>query len=365
MPQLITALEEKLAIKIKQLERQITEHAAYTRKKIEKKKREIFFTVFIIAALTGVVIFGAGWLAVALLGTALSIIVVESGLFLSLGLALNADLFYRVYIGIRDLSASEKIKIQNKDYDSLKKELVDIKKLFLLKTALSKKIGAQLDEVIQLSAIKHGSADFIQLGLKKQIEQLKQEKQNHPAYDRRLSDQENWSKLTRWSFISSTVGYFLSFILFGNLLIPLSLPIFPVISMINFILILVLIAPIAINSLLYTSYLLVRNALSAPKIKVENKEYAQLEKVIAKLDKLSQQQDKLDKGIKEKLQESDTSNAPAKGINAKISVEKLIAKDSGDKQSYGPLFTIPGNEESKMAAPSSDISYSDNLQAIR
>jgi hypothetical protein len=342
---------KKLTSKIQQLNSDLKQHPARDRKKADERNRETLLVVLLVITLTGILIFGAGWLAVALLGTALPIIIVESGLFLSVAVGFSSGFLHKAYIGIRDLFASEKIKNQNKDYDSLQKRLVNIKKLLFVETVLSGKIDTQLNEVIQLTAIKQRNPDFLNLSLKDQISQLKEGKQNHPAYERKLKDKKNWFKLIRYAGITSIMAVctsFISILMGGGLsFFPLLIgPVFPAVAMIESMLILILIAPIAVSSLLYGSYLLVRDIFSPPKIKAENKEYAQLEKIIDKLDKLSRQQDALDLIIENQLHEPGTRNATTEVDNKLSDKNQAQITDSG-KMQYSLLFTTSANEANK------------------
>lgn len=341
-------LERKLFNKIKQLKYEIITQPAYPRKKNDVENRKIFDAIFIIAGLAGIIIFGAAWFAVALLGTVLSIFIVETGLLLSLSMCLGGGFFHRIYIGVRDLFSSEKIKNQNKDYDNLKKDLTYLEELFLEKTFLSKEINTQLGYVIQLTFVIQKNTDFLRISLKEQIEQLEQKKKNHPACVRKMKDKANWQKLFRLSNLISFMSvniYFIGFIFIGAPLTSTLLisSIVPVILVAESILILILIMPIVINSLVYAVYLFIRDTLSAHEIKTENKEYDQLEKIIDKLKALSKQQVTLDRFIEGKLQEPDTDSVE-KTQDSLSSENQSSARSlaSNDKhKNYGPLFKVP------------------------
>ncbi len=78
----ITELEKRLVERIRLLKERIKKLPAYPRRKKDEKNRQDFSVIFLFAALMGVMIFGSGWLAVAVSGTILSLAIVELGLFL-------------------------------------------------------------------------------------------------------------------------------------------------------------------------------------------------------------------------------------------------------------------------------------------
>ena len=312
--------EQKILTKqIERLEDEIKKLPAYARRKKDEKNWDTFFTYFLFTALVGIVIFGTGgWMAVALTGALLTLIIVESGLFLSIALGFSAWPLYNAYLWTRDLFCSEKIKNQNKDHDQCQKNLIELKELAAKKNYLSEKINCKLNKAIQCFPSKfftQKNIDFWQLDLNDQIQQLEQKKQTHPAYSRKQKDKENWSNVFSYSAIVSVLGigiYFTGFIMMAG--IPITLlagPIVPVLGIIEAIIALIIVGPIAVSSGLYAVYLLIRDLCSASEIKTENKQYANLEKTIAKLKKLDEQQNQLDASIISKLEiESELPSTP-------------------------------------------------------
>lgn len=332
-------LGKKLANKIKRLEHEINELPAYPRRKKDKKIREIFRIVLIITALMGILTFGAGCFAVTPLGTILSPIILGAGLFLSLAIGLSADLLHRAYVGIRDLFAPEKIKIQNKDYDNGKKSLIELQALLLIKGDLSKKIKKKISLVKDLLIPKQD--------VNTTIKALETIQKNHPTRTRKQKDKENWAKLFRYSHIAALVGigiYFIGFIMLGSLLsasLFLGLVI-PPLFVLFAISISILTAPLIINSVVYAAYLGLRNLFNA-EIRSENKQYHKLGKIIHELEKLSEKQDELDSLIKCKLEKSERNDfALTEGGDTDtkvISFQKQSSEGSVNNNKYSRLFT--------------------------
>lgn len=208
--QTIAEFKKKLAKKIKQLEDEIKTLPAYARRKKDEKNWETFFTITAFIALAGIYIIGiAGWLVVAVTGTLLSFILVESGLFLSLAIGFNAWPLYNVCLWARDLFSSEKIKSQNKDYDQCLKNLIELKGLAAEKNGLSAEINFKLNNAIKCfrsEFFAQRNIEFTQLDLNKQISRLEQEKKNHPAYSRKQKDKHTWSKIFQYSAATSCAG---------------------------------------------------------------------------------------------------------------------------------------------------------------
>ncbi len=306
-----TELEEHLAKRLSILEKNILNHPAYARRKKDEKNWQTFFTIFGFTALAGIFVFGTfGWWAVALIGTSLSIFIVEAGLYSSLAIGFSAWPLYNIYIGIRDLFAPEKVKIQNKDYNNIKKNLIELKELAAKKKYLSEKINLNLYNALKyfpsgLSAQENTS--FVQLDLNEQIRQLVQENKKNPAYSRKQKDKHNWSQIFRYSAMTSFVGlglYAITFIMMMGAPAAILLgPIFPVLVVIEAIVALLIVGPITVSSALYATYLGMRDLLSSAEIKAENKQYVYLEKTIAELTKLDKQLSQLDALVNSKLQE--------------------------------------------------------------
>lgn len=137
--------EKKLTKKIKQLKYELETLPADARRKKDEKNWEIFFTIFIFTALAGIFIFGTGgWLAVALMGTALPVIIVESGLVLSVAIGFSAWPLYNAYLWVRDSFRSAEIKAENKQYTQLEKTIAELKKLDEQQSQLDVSIDSKL-----------------------------------------------------------------------------------------------------------------------------------------------------------------------------------------------------------------------------
>lgn len=304
--QTITELQKNLAKKIKQLKDEIKNLPAYSRRKKDEENWENFFTFFAFSALVGIVIFGTGgWLAGAASGTLLTLIIVEAGLFSSLAIGFSAWPMYNTYLWIRDLVSSEKIKSQNKDFDQCHKNLLELNALAAEKNYLSAKINFKLNNAIKCfpsGLFAQENADFAQLGLTDQIQRLEQQKKKLFAYSRKQKDKKNWVNIFLSSALASImVGmiYLLGAIIVGAFYpaIMVSYPIayFSIAAAI-------LIGPSVVNPVLHMAYLWIRDLFSSAETKDENKKYAQLEKVIAELKKLDEQDSQLDASINSKLQ---------------------------------------------------------------
>ena len=341
--QKITALEKILAKQIKRSEDEIKKLPAYARRKKDEKNWQTFFTYFLFTALVGVVIFGAGgWMAVALTGALLTLIIVESGLFLSVAIGFSAWPLYNAYLWTRDLFSSEKIKNQNKDHDQCQKNLIELKELAAKKNDLSEKINCKLNNAMMCFPSKlfvQIIDGFAQLDLNDQIQRLEQQKENHPAYSRKQKDKKNWKTIFSYSAIVSISGitvYFTGFIMMAGIPITLlSGPIVPVL-VIEAIIALIIVGPIAMSSGLHAAYLWIRDVCSASDIKTENRQYADLEKAIADLKKLEKQLNPLNETIMSKLEiDSELPSTP------KYSSDK---SENGKKDYVYKLFqksTVP------------------------
>ncbi|WP_395497045.1 hypothetical protein [Rickettsiella endosymbiont of Litargus connexus] len=310
-----TTLEKNLAKQIKTLEYEVNTLPAASRRKKDKKNSETFFIVFAITALIGVIIFGlGGWLTVALLGTVLSVIIVESVLLLSAATRFFALPLYNPYLWTRDLFSAKKIKIQNKEYDQCCKNLIELKELAAEKNYLSTKINFKLNNLIKCFPFKlfvQGNADFMQLGLKDQLQRLEQQKKNHPTYSRKQKAEQSWNKIFQYSAITSCVGislYAFAFIMLLMASTPISLgPLLPFFVTSTSMVAMLIAGPVTLSKLLHGAYFWMRDLFSSAEIKAENKQYAQLEKTINELKKLEQRQSQLNVKINNKLKEfSDT-----------------------------------------------------------
>jgi hypothetical protein len=144
--QTITKPERSLAELIKRLADEIKKLPAYARRKKDEKNWETFFTIFAFIALAGIIIFGSGgWMAVAVSGALLTLIIVESGLFLSLAIGFSAWPIYNLYLWTRDLFSSAEIKAENKQYAQLEKTIAELKTLNKQQNKLDEKINSKLE----------------------------------------------------------------------------------------------------------------------------------------------------------------------------------------------------------------------------
>ena len=302
-----TELQNNLAKKTKQLRDKIKALPAYPRRKKDEKNWETFFVTFAFISLTGIMIFGTGgWLAVAVSGTLLTLIIVEAGLFSSLAIGFSAWPMYNTYLWIRDLFSSEKTKSQNKDFDQCYKNLLELKALAAEKSDLMVKINAHLKNAIQCLPSNLSSqeeTEFFQLSLTKQIEKLEKEKQILPAYFRKQADKGNWDGIFLFSMLTSCVGFPFCFIIMLTIPVPTFLG--PALSFLIFHLSIEPLnwfGPVTFGSLLHGAYVYTRDLFSSAEIKAENKQYAQFTKTIRELKKLDKQNSQLDATINSKLQ---------------------------------------------------------------
>lgn len=154
--QKLTEFEKKLAKKISLLNKKIKKLPAYSRRKKDEENWQDFFTFFLFIALAGIVIIGTGgWLAVAASGTLLSLIIVESGLFLSIAIVFSAWPLFNAYLWIRDLFCSAEIKVENKQYAQLKKVIADLKNLDEQVSHLDQMINCKLQISADVLAQAH------------------------------------------------------------------------------------------------------------------------------------------------------------------------------------------------------------------
>ncbi|WP_342219587.1 hypothetical protein [Rickettsiella endosymbiont of Miltochrista miniata] len=353
--QKITELQKNLAKKIKQLKDEIKKLPAYVRRKKDEKNWETFFLTFAFISLTGIMIFGTGgWLAVAASGALLTLIIVESGLFLSLAIGFSAWPVYNVYLWARDLLSAEKIKSQNKDYDQCHKNLIELKALAAEKNYLSAKINFKLNNAIKCfpsGLFAQENANFAQLGLTDQIHRLEQQKKKLPAYSRKQKDKHIWDKIFRYSAAISCAGlglYAIAFIMTAGASASIVMgPVFPVLVIIEAINVLIIIGPVLVSSVLHASYLCIRDLFSSAEIKAKNKEYAQLKKTISELKKLDKQDSQLDEKINSKLHELEDTK-PSQTSDEKETTKNLSVNTENKKNEYVyKLFQepiVPANE---------------------
>lgn len=363
--QKITELQKKLVKEMERLKEEIIKLPAYVRRKKDEKNWEIFLMAFALAALVGAIIFGVGgWMAVALSGTLLALITVESGLVLSIAIGFSAWPLYNAYLWIRDLFSSEKIKNQNKDYDQSHKNLIELKELAAAKHYLTTKIDIHLKNAIQYfpSILSGPETDFAQLGLKDQIQRLKQQKKKFPAHIRKQKDKQIWSKIFQYSAMISCASlalYAIIFIMMAGVATSSILlgPLFPALVIIEAIVGLLIVGPVTVSSVLYTSYLGIRNLFSSAEVKNENKEYAQFEKVINKLKKLDEQQIRLDEKVRIKLECVDGNLAQTTHKKEIVENHSENPKNGIDKYLYR-LFQEP-------AAPANQTIVAANLSSAQ
>jgi hypothetical protein len=352
--QKMTALEKNLAKQIEALEHGIPTLPADARRKKDEKNWETFVTIAVFIALAGIYIFGAGgWLAVAITGTLLTLIIVESGLFLSLAMGFSAWPLYNLYLWTRDLFSSEKIKAQNKDYDRVQNNLNELKELAAEKNYLSSEINFKLNDAVKCfpsEIFAQDYAGFAQLDLKDQIHRLEQERKKLPAYFRKQKDKDRWANIFNYSAMTSGVGlslYMMALIMTmaGPPTILLG-PVFPVLVVIEAILALIIIGPVMVSSVLHATYLCIRDLFSSAETKTENKEYAQLKKAMSELKKLDDKQSKLDEKINSKLEHAEQNFSQVK--DAEVETKKLIENTKHKEKEYVyKLFqepTTPANE---------------------
>lgn len=349
----IAELEKSLAEKISLLKERIKKHPAYSRRKRDKKNREEFSEFFLFTALMGVMIFGSGWLAVALSGTILSLVIVESGLFLSVALCCSGESLYNAFLGLRDAFVSQKIKNQNKDFDHMDNQLLQLEKLATQKSFLKARIDKQLNFVLQWLPSKFFSEEntkFEELSLKEQIQQLAQIRRELPAYTRRKKDRQVSDEINKyWK------NYLLGLAFLGAVVIfieffcpPLTLLIPPTIVLLFIpIAIAVAFGPILASNIGRGTYLFIRDVFSSKAIRAENKQLTQLEKTLSKLIYLENQLEQTDKAILNKLEPVDVSMQ-----NAEVNkVKEDFSKDSESNHSenkekfkYGAMFPeVPAN----------------------
>lgn len=361
--QKITVLEDKLTKKIQHLEDEIKKLPAYARRKKDEKNWKNFFTFFAFSALVGIVIFGTGgWLAVAVSGTLLTLIIVEAGLLSSLAIGFSAWPIYNAYLWIRDLFSSEKIKNQNKDYHQCRKSLIELKRLAAEKSDLMAKINAHLKNAIQYfpSKISQEKVHFAQLDLKDQIQQLEQQKKKFPAHIRKQKDKHIWNKIFQYSAMTSCASLALYAAIMAGVTTSSILlgPVFPALVIIEATIGLLIVGPVTVCSVLYTSYFGIRNFFSSAEIKNENKQYARLEKTINTLKKLDEQQSQSDENVKSKLECVeciDGNSARTTHTQEIIENHSEIPKNAINKYVYRLLQkpAVPGNQATVAANLSS------------
>lgn len=348
----IIELEERLAKKIKRLADEINQHPAARRKKQDEINREDFSTVFLLAGLMGIIIFGAGWLVVALSGTLLSLIIVETGLFSSMAIGFNGKPLYNAYLWIRDLLSTEKIKNQNKDFDQIYKQLLELEALAAKKSVLIARINYQLNKALQWLPSKlfsEAKNELEQLPLKEQIQKLEQKRQTLPAYRRREKDRRVSNEINEhWKF------YLLGAV-FGNVILILVLLVYPPLVLLApstmallFIPIAIALAfgPIIVSNIMRMTYLWMRDVFSSPEIKAENEQLTQIEKTIDKLFDLEKQLQHLAKTIFNQLESMDNLSQSDVAPEKAQSMAKGLKIDNFEKNvKYGPLFQqVPANQ---------------------
>lgn len=348
-----TILEKKLAKTIEQLNNEIKKLPAHARRRNDEKNRRFFFIVLTVISLIGIASFGIlGWLSVAMLPALSTLIITESGLFASFAIGLSARPLYNTYLWIRDLFSAEKIKIQNKDYDQCWQTLIELRTLALEKNDLSETIKRTLNEAttkyFPFVISDQGSASFKQLSLHEQIQRLQQEKERHPAYIRKKSDQPIFDKSLLCAIAISFVGlglYTIAFAMLGAAPALMVLgPLLPFFLAHTLMVVLLAAGPITITSLLCTAYFSLRDLFSSAEIKAENKHCAQLEKTIDELKELAYKKIRLDEKINSKLKRDERCLAPPTGEQG--NTEKL-AESTENKIYVYKLFkklTVPANE---------------------
>ncbi|WP_171910131.1 hypothetical protein, partial [Rickettsiella grylli] len=302
------------------------------------------------------------------LGTALSIIIVEAGLLSSLSFPFIALPLYNVYLGIRNVFNSEKIKNQSKVYDQCQRVLMTLKKLALKKEILLAKRDIQLASAINsfLPTLSfQEKATFSELSLKDQIKRFKQQMNSHPAYLRKQKEKQIWDKIFRYSAIFSCIGITLSAItLLMIQMLSYSIFLAPILSVgvigVSIGLGLIFLGPVLLSTFGYPIYWRMRHSFSEVKAKAEHRHYSTLKKNITELEKLEKQLNQLDTKIDDALQLSVESltqvNHALKQEKDNVDVLKNdplhVVKFDNGMNHYGPLFSL-----STLAHPTKQVDY--------
>ena len=340
-------LEKKLAKKITLIKKQIQTLPAYSRKKLDQKDRESFASVCLFAALIGITIFGSGWLVLAVSGTMLSLVVVNSGLFFSLLLGSNGRTFYDIYLGLRDLFSSEKIKNQNRDFDQTQHQLLELEKLAAKKSVLTRNINYQLSKALQSlpnKFIDEENTQFLQLSLKEQILQLIEKFGEHPAFKRREKDQQVSDTINEyWKYYMLGIMFACMILILFELVCPVSiLLLIPPTMALLFIPIGLVIAfgPITLSNIVRETYLLIRDLFSSTVIKAENKQLSQLEKAIDELIDLESQQKQIAEVISSKLEPANVlrQNTEVNKVHSSEELNKYSVEKKDTNFKYGDMF---------------------------
>lgn len=293
---------------------------------------------------------------VAVSGTILSLVIVESGLFFSIGLAFSGRPLYNAYLWLRDLFSSEKIKNQNKDFKGTQHQLLELEKLAEKKSGLIEKINYQLNKALNSFPNKFFSEkkdiEFQKLSLKKQIQQLQQKRQELPAFSRRKKDQQISDEINEyWKYYMLGLVLLGTIIIFIELLYPPICLLVPPTMVLLFIPIAVAIAfgPVTVSNIVRETYLFLRNLFSSTAIKAENKQLIQLEKTIDKLTGLEIQLKQITKTILSKLGLTDVLIPSAELNKAQsFSEDSKNISDRDNHHQYRPLFSevpvVPANQ---------------------
>ena len=360
----ITELEKRLTEKIRLLKQSVKSHPAYSRRKKDEKNRQDFSAIFLFLTLLGIMFFGSGWLVVALSGTVLSLVIVELGLFLSIGLGFSGNALYNTFLWLRDVFASQKIKNQNKDFDQMDNQLRELERLAAKKSFFKARINYQLNYILQWLPAKFfakESAEFEQLPLKEQIQRLEQTRRELPAYARRKKDQQVSDKIKQyWEYYLLGLVFLSAIIIFFELFCPPIILLIPPIMVLLLIPIAIAIAfgPFIASHIGRMSYLLIRDVFSSAAIKAENKQLTQLERVLDILINLENQLEKIAKKILDKLEPVDVFMQSTE-VNK---IKEDLAEASKDNHSenkgsfkYGAIFQeVPINQmaNTPLAMPS-------------
>lgn len=350
----ITELEKRLAEKIRLLKERVKSLPAYSRRKEDEKNRQDFSTVFLFLTLMGIMFFGSGWLVVALSGTILSLVIVELGLFLSIGLGFSGDALYNTFLWLRDVFASQKIKNQNKDFDQMDSQLRELERLARKKSFFKARINYQLNYVLQWLPDKFfakESVEFEQLPLKVQIQRLEQTRRELPAYARRKKDQQVSDKIKQcWEYYLLGLVFLSVIIIFFELFCPPIILLIPPIAVLLLIPIGIAVAfgPLIASHIGRMSYLLIRDVFSSTAIKTENKQLTQLERVLDILVALENQLEQTVKKIIDKLESVDVSMQSTEMIKVKedfATASKDNHPENKGNFKYGAIFQeVPVNQ---------------------
>lgn len=344
--------EKNLVKKIKLLKGKIQKLPAYIRRKKDEKNRQNFFTYLFFIILSSIAIFVSEWLAVAV-SEGISLIIAGPGLFLSIAIGFSGKILYNACLWIRDLFSSEKIKNQNKEFNQINKQILELEKLAAKISRLIAKINYQLNNALQWlpsKLLNEKSTEFKQVSLKKYIQRLNQKKENLPAYARKEKDEFISDEINEyWKNYMFVLIFIKGLFIFIILMYPPIALLIPFTTVLLFIPVVFIVAfgPIIMSNIMRVTYLCMRDLFSSVDIKAENKQLAQLEKVIAKLLDLENQLQQITSVILSKLEQVEVAMQTIVVSKEKESFYKASNNNFAKTKSfkYGPMFSeIPDNQ---------------------